>query len=277
MSEITTTLFNVIRSIGLFPIIIIIFIIGMYIFWRECRLVKKDNNSVFDIWFINTLVISIWSRIAFILANPTIFENVRWFYLPYERFNETIYLFRSLPWKFFAIWDGGFLFTAVAFAYLFSSFIAITMVKKWSWKEMLNPVVISSQFMLSLALIGLAILINKEDLLLYSFILFFMWLIYAIYIYFAKRSHKYSLMTIFYTGISFSFIGIMFWIQSENIVDRINTILLILMVIIILYLYVKKDKVENVIIEDVSNVRPITITANKAIKLGGINRDNEQK
>jgi hypothetical protein len=268
------SLLNILNDIGIFPVFGIAFLIGTYIFWRESRIEEKDNNSIFDQWFITSIIVAVVGRVAYIIAFPDVFKNVEWFYLPYERFNNVVYLFRTLPWKYLAIWDGGFLFTAIAFAFLYFNFAYSTYIKKWAWKTMLNPVVLSSQFMLGVALADFAYLAKQQEVLLYSFIFLFIWLIYYLYV---QITRKYKLKTmivpVIYTLLSYILIIVIFLSQSITLVDRINTVILGIIVFTIVYKFIQSYTKPNlVVIESVSAVRQITITPNKAIKLGSLRK-----
>lgn len=119
-----------------FAIIIVLF----YFFWRECKILSKDNNSIFDIWFFGMIFMMLWGRLSYITSRWEEFMASEWFYSPYEFYGDKIYWFRLLPWKIFAVWDGFFLFTGLMAGFLLFMAIYITFMKKWSWKEMFRPV-----------------------------------------------------------------------------------------------------------------------------------------
>jgi hypothetical protein len=56
--------------------------------------------------------------------------------------------------------------------------------------------------------------------------------------------------------------------------DKVNTLLFFVMAIIMVFLYVRDciKPVNNVVIEDFSSVRRMTITPNKAIKMGSLSK-----
>jgi hypothetical protein len=275
MEEIFNTLKSVLDQLGLFSLLGIVFLIGTYIFWKESRITQKNNNSIFDLWFLSSLFVAIWGRISYIVAFPQAYRDLIWFYLPYERFNDTVYLFRNLPWRYLALWDGGFLFTAIAFAFLFSIYIFITFIKKWVWKEMFNPVVLSTQFMIVSALAGFSYYSEESEILLYCSIFFLIWAMYYAYVLITRRiALKPNFITVSYSLLSYSLLIFIFYSQITNIVDRINTILFAIMVLILTIASVSQQKVKNgeeSLSEMTSN--RIIVSPNKPIKFGSFKKE----
>lgn len=125
------------------------YLIGIYFFWSKSQGVfakeDKDNrrlkvNSVFDLIIVCSLVSLLFSRLLFILGNPDDFVGRRWFWLPYEKIEDQVYIMESFPWKFFKLTDGGFqldgfLTGLVGTMYIFSKLLNL------NWKKLLSGVV----------------------------------------------------------------------------------------------------------------------------------------
>jgi hypothetical protein len=143
------TLSNTLENIGFLPVLALIYLFSLLIFWFESKQVKKDSNSIFDQWFITTTGMILWGRISYIIASWEGFSNWYWFWLPYEKYGDQIFLFRAMPWRLFAIWDGGFLFIAMFLSFILFNFLYVLFVKKWRWREMMIVIVVTANFMLS--------------------------------------------------------------------------------------------------------------------------------
>ena len=99
------------QNISFITMLVIIYLVTMVIFWYESKNAQKNTNSIFDMWFFSSIVMIIWGRIGFIITFWDEFNQWNWFWLPYERYGDMMYIFRAMPWRLFKIWDGGFLFS----------------------------------------------------------------------------------------------------------------------------------------------------------------------
>lgn len=134
-----------IQGINPFIIYVVLFFFGLYIFWKLCIETRKNRSSVFDIYIFSALISILVGRITYIiLAWDTAFSSFIWYWLPYEKYGENIYLFRLLPWRFFSIWDGGLIILAVFVSMLLSLTFFSLVVKKWKWEDMFFPIFLSS-------------------------------------------------------------------------------------------------------------------------------------
>lgn len=152
MNEIIDVVKNFASSIGFIPTLVILALFGLYIFWSESHTTRKDRNSVFDIYLLVFILTVIWGRVSYIISNPVDFEGLIWSIAPYEKYSDGIYYFRLLPWKYFKIWDGGFLFISMYVAFTILAFTVSTYLKKWRWREMIGVISISASAMLGLSL-----------------------------------------------------------------------------------------------------------------------------
>ncbi len=176
-------------NIGFIPVLIGVYFISLLMFWYESKSTKKDKNSIFDQWFIVTTLMILWGRITYIITNSDQFFRWNWFYLPYEKYADSIYIFRAMPWRLFAIWDGGFLFIPMFLIYLIISYIYTVVIKRWRWREMMAGVIFSANILLGSTLLMYGAYIGQKDIsirgliLLVASILFEMFLKVIKYIY----------------------------------------------------------------------------------------------
>lgn len=143
------TLSNILENIGFLPVLALIYMFSLLIFWFESKQVKKDSNSIFDQWFVTTAAMIVWGRVSYIIASWDNFADWYWFWLPYEKYGGDIFLFRAMPWRLFAIWDGGFLFIAMFLSFILFNFLYVIFIKKWRWREMMVVIIVTANFMLS--------------------------------------------------------------------------------------------------------------------------------
>ncbi|MBD3329693.1 hypothetical protein GF357_04335 [Candidatus Dojkabacteria bacterium] len=253
---------------GFIPLLIIIFIVGMYIFWRESKLVNKNLTSIFDQWVFAAVITAVWGRMSYIIANWSQYAQTPWFYLPYEKYGSDVYFFRLLPWRFLAIWDGGFLFTGLITAFVVFNFVYVTFIKKWKWDEMLAPVVVSSHFILGAILTIYGVFLEQQDIIIYGGVLLGIVVLFYL-LRFAKRQlGEVIYIDIFYILASFGFVAVVFWIGNISWVDKLNVVVLMILAVLISLVYYR-DSNEPDIEEDsqYESSRPVSISTNKAIKV----------
>lgn len=163
-SDLYQSIVQFLQGWGFLPSLGVVYILSLILFWYESKHVHKDSNSVFDQWFLATFIMMIWGRVAYVINNWAEFSNWYWFYIPYEKYGDQIYLFRAMPWKLFQFWDGGFLFIPMFLCYLVVSYLFVVYFKRWRWREMMIAVLGSANFMLALTLILYGIFINNESI-----------------------------------------------------------------------------------------------------------------
>jgi len=138
---------------GLHPLVIlaVIFFFGMYVFWRGCAQSRKNRSSVFDMYIISGFFSALVGRLVYIIVEWESFSSFIWYWIPYEKYGDKIFLFRLLPWRFMAIWDGGLVILNMFVSLLlFMTFYSVV-IKKWRWKHMFFPVYFSATAMLGLS------------------------------------------------------------------------------------------------------------------------------
>lgn len=127
---------------GFNPLVIFIVIgfLGMFVFWKGCIETHKNMSSVFDMFIFSSILSVILSRVSYIIIEIDSFLSFIWYWLPYEKYGEKIYLFRLLPWRFFAIWDGGLIMLIMFIGFILSATFYALVIKKWRWRDMLFPI-----------------------------------------------------------------------------------------------------------------------------------------
>lgn len=168
------------QQVGFWPVLLFVYLVGGYVFWKWCMIAQKNKNSVFDLWLFSTLIMAVWSRISFIIANSAVIFNLPWTLFPYERYGDQIYLFRTLPWKLFSIWDGGYFFSGLAVSFLIVAANYSVFVKKWRWRDMYKPVMLALHFMFSGILVVYGLLLQSERISLLSLGIFLLFIAYLI-------------------------------------------------------------------------------------------------
>jgi hypothetical protein len=195
MDFIITTLSRILLRVGFLQSLLIIFFVGLLMFWYEARKVHKDRNSIFDHWIFISIIAVFWGRVSYIIAQWSDFSNWYWFWLPYERYGDDIFLFRAMPWRLFSIWDGGFLILAIYVTLLLFGYIFAVIIKRWRWKEMMMVILLPINFMLAFFLLSYGIFIRndaiiQEGLYFVFFTLGFQLLLLFLEIVYKKSLHK---------------------------------------------------------------------------------------
>lgn len=250
----------------------VIVLIGLYIFWKECSRSRKNNSSVFDVYLFSVFWGLAFARIANILSHLSeYFDNI-WYWLPYEKYGDQIYLFRLLPWRFLRIWDG-----ELDLLYLFVGMILIqtlwtTVRKKWKWSDLFPAIFLSNWAMIGLAFLLLGIqwgndLWSNQGLMLFVPLLVF--LVLQIILVDTQRGFRVEKMRLV-LQVAFSVVSmiiilyIYFTLPQVKVVTTIGVLIWILWGIIgtISHVISSKQKT-NVTIEKVSSVRHLTLPDSK--------------
>jgi hypothetical protein len=286
MDSIIEFAINIINNIGFFPLFLIGLLVSLFLFWSESH-THKDRNSLFDMWIITIIFAMFWGRLSFIIVNWEIFSELPWSLAPYERYGDVIYFFRLLPWRFFDLSDGGFLFTSVFTGYLIFAFLYNIFIKKWKWREMFFPVIISAEAFLCITLIVYGALTGFADIvyggLIIALIIAIFMLIIAILRLVFRQKYSYNVellngvihfLVIVFVIVSFGIITRLFFSYDISLIDQINVVLMNIMGIVATLYFVffeKKptDKSESVII---GRGKSFTININKPFK---VNNDKD--
>ena len=157
MLEYISKIKEFIQGVEPFVAFSIIFLIGMYVFWRGCTESRKNRSSVFDMFLISGFLSGIAGRVVYIILRWDEFSSFIWYWLPYEKYGDQIYLFRLLPWRFFSVWDGGLIILAMLVGLLLSLTFYTLVIKKWRWKHMFFPIYFSATTMIGSSFIYVGI------------------------------------------------------------------------------------------------------------------------
>ncbi len=279
MEYILETIIDFINQVGFWPFFLLGLVMSLFFFWYESYS-HKDRNSVFDMWFWTILFAMFWGRLSFIISNWEIFDSLPWALAPYERYGEDIYFLRLLPWRFFDFRDGGFLFTSVFSAYVLFAFLYNIFVKKWRWREMFLPVILSAEILLVFVLIAYGAIAGFADIVLGGFyiagvltfflsiILFLRWML--------RKNYKVEILpglinffVMAFIVASFSLITRLFLSYEISLIDKINVFVMNLTGFIVAFYFIfiekrARETKESVIL---GGRRPVVININKPFKL----------
>lgn len=144
----------------LHPLWIYLFIsfAGLFIYWRGCTETRKNRSSIFDTFIFSILFGLVMARISYLTIHWSEYSRYTWYFLPYERYGDTIYLFRLLPWRLLRVWDGGLTIFVAMVAFLVCATLLALFYKKWRWYQVYFPIFFSMTSMLGLSYIYLGVL-----------------------------------------------------------------------------------------------------------------------
>lgn len=97
-------------------------VIGVYVFWLNARKKVGQSRQVFDVVITAVVFACILSRLLVIFTRPDLFQSARWFWLPYERIDDVVYVMQTFPWLFLKISVGGVLIDGFFFGLLVGLF-----------------------------------------------------------------------------------------------------------------------------------------------------------
>ena len=267
MSEIISNIINFIRSINPLLGLFVIFFIGLYIFWKEAVRSRKNNSSVFDAFILSIIVGLIIGRIIYIILNWSDFSSYVWYWLPYERYGDQIYLFRLLPWRFFQFWDGQLDILYTFLGVLLSQTLIVVLKKKWRWSEMFSAMYLSNWIMIALTYLFVGVQ-SKNDIwikhggwIFATFVLFVLLQGILVNLYKDKRKEvvRMILQNIF-ALVAVAIISYVYFSSSPQIVTIVGIVILLVWYVAgVIMNTIDSKKVNNVTIESVSSVRQVSI------------------
>jgi hypothetical protein len=148
---------EIVQGIPQIAIFFLIALLGLYVFWRGSTESRKNRSSVFDMYLLSGFFAILVGRVVHIVLEWDMYTSYIWYWLPYEKYGDKVYLFRLLPWRFISIWDGGIVIFAAFLAFLlFMTFFSLV-VKKWRWKDMFLTIYSSALSMLGFSFIYIGI------------------------------------------------------------------------------------------------------------------------
>lgn len=276
MKEYLLDVLSFISSIPVGVVLLIIFLAGMYAFWRGCIETGKDRSSIFDMYIISLIAGIIAGRVGYIVSNISEFTGYIWYWSPYEKYGDVIYIFRLLPWRFFRIWDGGIVIFAMFVGFLLACTCFAVFIKKWRWRQMYFVIFFSSLLILSLSFVFIASLEENLSLLLTAGILLFASIVFFVLSLIISRlgiKWRKRKKMIGYIGSGLIcaisiYLSITFLPQDISFVEKTSIYLLDIWAVLSTLLFVIDMKRKRVNIEKISSVRGITLPEiNQPIRL----------
>ncbi|MBI2356584.1 hypothetical protein HYV12_00790 [Candidatus Dojkabacteria bacterium] len=260
MNQVLQTIQDFVASVGFIPTLIMLALLGLYIFWAESHTTRKDRNSVFDIFLFVFFITIIWGRFSYVLSNPAEYEGLIWSIVPYEKYVDGTYYFRLLPWKFFKIWDGGFLFISMYVSFNIIAFTLSTFLKKWRWRESIGVVTISASVMLGFALIATGMFSSNWNIVKQGGMVILIYLLYLLIHYILKLMYKNVQDTyeraIFIVHFSYfvivnTFLLLSFLLSDITLVDRYNLYVLVAYCILSSLVFIYDMQRKNIVLDTV--------------------------
>ncbi len=142
--QISQKIASYVPNLNPFAFFILTLFICLYVFWKECSRTRKNNSSVFDAFFVSVVSGIIVGRIFYIIGNWGEFSRYIWYWLPYEKYGNEIFLFRLLPWRFFRIWDLGIDILFLLLGFCLTCTWWVLRIKKWKWSHLFPAIYLSS-------------------------------------------------------------------------------------------------------------------------------------
>lgn len=275
MSHTLDAISNFLLTVHPLWIYLVISVAGLFVYWRGCTETRKDRSSIFDTFLISIGVGFIVGRISFLRIYWTEYTRYAWYFLPYERYGDTVYMFRLLPWRFFRIWDGGLTIFVAMVAFLILLTLLALFYKKWRWYQVYFPIFFSMTSMLGLSFLYLGVIdefagwvIRGSALLLLPFIF---WAVSKFFLFTIKNGIKRRKFLV-YIGILIVTLASLY-ISYEYLSDDVSQFefgsvvaLLIWTAVMNIYTIIDINR-PNLEIEKVSSVRAVDIEVNQPIRI----------
>jgi len=263
-------LLNILNFIATIPVPIIflfIFLTGMYIFWRGGKETGKNRSSIFDVYIVSLLGGIILGRVGYILSNLDEFMSFIWYWSPYEKYGDTVYIFRLLPWRFLRIWDGGIIIFALFVGFLLFATFFISAIKKWRWRQNFLIIFFSGIIMLSLSLLFTASITTDLNICLMSGVLFLIVIVFFIVFLILKKKKirwRKKRKTIGYIGsilvwLTAGYLSVEFLLSDISTVEVIAVYILDIWVILSTIIFVIDMRRKKGEIEKVSSVQSVSL------------------
>ena len=268
MKEIFLSLLDFVSSIPVGIVLLLIFLFGMYVFWRGCIETGKDRSSTFDVYLFSLISGIIVGRIGYIISNMNEFSGYIWYWSPYEKYGDVVYIFRLLPWRFLRIWDGGIVVFVMFVGFLIAASILVTFTKKWRWRQMYFVIFFSDLLMLSLSFLFISSTASDLNLFLTSVILFVCAISFFIISLVVSRKKKIKWRKrkniIGYTGASIIllvciYLSFKFLAKEVSSVETISIYALDIWVVLSTLLFTADMKRKRVNIEKISSIGGISL------------------
>ena len=266
---------EILNSVSPLILFVIVVLVGMYVFWSGSMETRKDTSSVYDIFVTSLLGGLVVGRICYIIINWEQFSNFIWYWLPYEKYGEEIYLFRLLPWRFMRIWDWRIDILSMFVAFILIATFWVLVVKKWRWSHMFTTIFFTAESMLALSFVLLGASTGKQNWLTQGIVMTLLPLV----LFFLKNSVKKAIigkkelkilmvLDIFFILITTTYVTYTYFIVNLNNTEKVSIIIFALWSLLGILFYMKETKKADITIEKVSSVHTVSrLDINQPIKL----------
>ena len=257
-----------ISTLNPFMGLILIFLLGLFVFWKESFRSRKNNSSVFDIFFISVIIGILVGRLVYVVSNwSSEYSSLPWYWLPYERYGDDVYLFRLLPWKLLKIWDGqlDILFTFLGI--ILMQTISVLFLKKWKWGDLFPPIYLSNWVMMGLSYFfvgiqsGNNLWLKQGWIILIPFVVFIILqaIIHKVYLG-SKKEEVSRILYILFAVVALFVIGYVYISLSLTTLTTIGFVILSIWYVAGIIAYIISSRKEgNVTIKTVSSVRQVSL------------------
>jgi hypothetical protein len=266
---------EILNSISPLVLFVVVILLGMYVFWRGALESRKNMSSIYDVFLISLLSGLGIGRICHIVLNWSRFSNYIWYWLPYEKYGNEVYLFRVLPWRFFRVWDWGIDILAMFIGFLMVATFWVLVVKKWKWNHMFTTIFFTAQMMLAISFTLVGGSARNEQwivqgvimLLLPAVLLFLKNSVKRVRV--GKKEIKILMgLDIIFIVLTVAYITYTYLSLDISNIERVSVFTFIFWTILGIIAYIKQRKSVDITIEKVSSVRSVSsIDINQPIKL----------
>jgi hypothetical protein len=266
---------QILNSVSPLILFVIVLFLGMYIFWSGSMETRKNISSVYDIFVTSLLGGLVVGRICYIIINWEQFSSFIWYWLPYEKYGEEIYLFRLLPWRFMRIWDWRIDILSMFVAFILITTFWVVIVKKWKWSHMFTTIFFTAEGMLAISFILLGASTANQEWLTQGIVMVLLPLV----LFFLKNSVKKAivgkkeiktlmLLDIFFITLTTAYVTYTYFIADINNTEKASIITFAVWSLLGIIFYMKETKQADITIEKVSSVRTVShLDINQPIKL----------
>lgn len=246
-------------------VFLFIFLIGLIIYWRGSVESRKERSSTFDMFFLSGFFSLVSARIAYIISNWESFSGFIWYWLPYEKYGEEIFLFRLLPWRFLNIFDGGINILVMFVSFLLFATIGVIVIKKWRWRDMFPVVFFSAESMLAMSFLFSGVIANNMEWIVQGGVLLIPIILILIILSFVAPNTEgkeekalYKIINVFLVLLSTGFILYVYLKNDIELIDKINCLIFLLWSLAGSLTFLREETGSRFAIERVSSVRTIS-------------------
>ena len=266
---------DMLNSVSPLILFTIVVFLGMYVFWSGSMKTRKNISSVYDIFVTSIFGGVVVGRACYIIINWEQFSNLIWYWLPYEKYGDEIYLFRLLPWRFLRIWDWRIDILSMFVAFILIATFWVLVVKKWKWSHMFTTIFFTAEVMLALSFILLGGSTGNQEWLTQGIVMVLLPLV----LFFLKNSVKKAIigkkelkilmfLDIFFILLTTAYVTYTYLIADISNTEKGSIIIFTLWSLLGIFFYMKETKQADITIEKLSSVRTVSrLDINQPIKL----------